>query len=147
MSNGHRYARLTDGVITETWDSPDPSITPASAFHPSIASLFIEVDDTAEAGWRQVGNGFEPPPPLDAAPTRRRVPKSVITARFVAAGKAAVALQALQSNAELFLKWFVSDKGDVFADDPDTVAFVTALGLDPNEILQPGPSGPSDLLG
>ena len=73
---------------------------------------------------------------LASAPARR-VRKSVITARVTTAGKIDAAMQTLMSRPALFARWVAPDRGEVNADDPETVAFLNALGLDPAAILAP----------
>lgn len=69
-----------------------------------------------------------------AAPPRK-VLKSVIVARLITAGKIAQAVQAIQSAPDLFARWTAADKGDVNSDDPDTIAFLQAIGANPAAIL------------
>ncbi len=65
------------------------------------------------------------------------VPKSVVMARVTAQGKMAQAQAALWAAPDLFAKWFAPDQPIVNRDDPATVAFIKALGLDPTVILAP----------
>lgn len=67
----------------------------------------------------------------------RMVRKSTIVARLIAAGVIDEAVAALQASPDLFARWTAPDKGEVLADDSDTVAFLTNLGLDPAAILAP----------
>lgn len=69
---------------------------------------------------------------------RRKVPKSVITARLIAAGKMEAAKQALDADAAAFGRWIASDRPAIHADDPDAVALLEAIGADPDEIMAPG---------
>lgn len=73
-------------------------------------------------------------PPLPPKPT---VAKSLVMARVTAANKMAAAQAALWAQPDQFAKWFAPDQPNVNCDDPATVAFVTALGLDPAVILAP----------
>jgi hypothetical protein len=66
------------------------------------------------------------------------VKKSTVMARISAAGKIGVAFQALQSSPDKFARWFAPDKPVVNTNDPDAIAFITELGLDPNVILALG---------
>lgn len=73
-----------------------------------------------------------------AAPAiRQMVAKSTVMARVTAAGKMAAAQAALWAQPDQFAKWFAPDQPDVYCDDAATVAFITALGLDPAAILAP----------
>ena len=66
---------------------------------------------------------------------RRRVDKWSIVERVNAAGKAAVLLN-LPGNEFAKFRW-LAPIDSVFFDDPDTVAMVTALDLDPEVIMAP----------
>lgn len=68
---------------------------------------------------------------------RALLPKSLVTQRIIDAGKIAQAVTALMSQPALFARWVAPDHGQVYADDPDAVALITALGLDPDEVLAP----------
>jgi hypothetical protein len=65
----------------------------------------------------------------------RKVLKSVIVTRLIAAGKIVQAVQAIQSAPDLFARWTAADKGDVNYNDADTIAFLQAIGADPATIL------------
>ena len=72
------------------------------------------------------------------------IPKSVVTARIIAAGKnaqgqsyIALAQAALLGNPAAFGKWIAADQPSVNASDPDATAMVKGIGLDPNVILAP----------
>lgn len=68
---------------------------------------------------------------------RRMVSKSVVQDRLIAKDKMKMAYQMLTSSPNQFAKWFAPNHPAIYCDDPDAVAFVTALGLDPKEILAP----------
>ncbi|ESZ15596.1 hypothetical protein X735_01310 [Mesorhizobium sp. L2C085B000] len=68
---------------------------------------------------------------------RRMVPKSVVQARIIEAGKMSQAYAALAGNPIYFARWFAPDRPEVYSDDPDAVGLVRALGLDPAVILAP----------
>ena len=72
------------------------------------------------------------PPPL---PVRPSVRKSTVTNRLVAAGKIADAMTALLADAAAFGRWFAPDWPNVYCDDEQVVALLTAIGADPAEIL------------
>ena len=61
-----------------------------------------------------------------APPARRTVAKSVVMAYAM-----------LTANPENFAKWFAPDRPVVYCDDPEAVAVVRALDLDPAVILAP----------
>jgi hypothetical protein len=68
------------------------------------------------------------------SPTRT-VPKSLVMSRLVEAGKIDEAFTALMSEPALFARWFSPDRQVVNSDDPDTIAFLESLGVDPDAIL------------
>ncbi|WP_044547581.1 hypothetical protein [Mesorhizobium japonicum] len=75
--------------------------------------------------------------PKTTVPARPMVRKSVVQARIIAAGKMPAAYVALTANPVYFARWFAPDHPEVYCDDPDAVALVQALGLDPAVILAP----------
>lgn len=73
--------------------------------------------------------GQAPPPPT------RTVPKSLVMSRLVDAGKIGEAFTALMGEPALFARWFSPDRQVVNSNDPDTIAFLKSLGVDPDAIL------------
>lgn len=74
-----------------------------------------------------------------AVPAPTTALKSTVMARAIAANKMAQAQTALWANHDQFARWFAPDQPLMNCDDPDTVAFITALGLAPAVILAPSP--------
>lgn len=68
---------------------------------------------------------------------RSKVRKSVVMQRLIDLNKMDQAYGMLAAQPTYFARWFAPDHPEVFADDPDATAFVTALGLDPAVILAP----------
>jgi CTP:molybdopterin cytidylyltransferase MocA len=68
---------------------------------------------------------------------RRKVRKSVVQARLIAAGKMDAAYAALTQMPAAFARWFAPDRPEVYADDPDALALLAAIGADPEEIMGP----------
>ncbi|RUZ76914.1 hypothetical protein EN943_15650 [Mesorhizobium sp. M7A.F.Ca.US.006.01.1.1] len=66
---------------------------------------------------------------------RAKVPKSTVMQRLIDINKMDQAYFMLSSQPKFFARWFAPDHPSVFCDDPDAVAFVTALALDPAVIL------------
>lgn len=74
---------------------------------------------------------------------RWEVPQLVVVTRLVAAGKLRNALAALKmdapadtlTDADLVLRERWRAAGTLYSDDPDAVAFLTAIGADPAAIL------------
>ncbi len=89
-----------------------------------VSAIPDEHRKTAEA----VLASFEPPV------ERRLVPKSLVIARLTDAQlEAALALMTPRQRE----RWRASDKPAVFADDPETVALLAAIGADAETILAP----------
>lgn len=94
--------------------------------------------DAAQVGWSFDGAAFVPPaPPAADPPPRRLAPKSTIVDRLHAAGKLAAAKAAIDSNLYVRERWYAPDKPAVYADDPETLGLLAAIGADPAVILAP----------
>lgn len=70
-----------------------------------------------------------------APPARRRISKEVIRQRVENEGKIDQAMQMIMANPSVFSRWTLPGRTDVFVDDPDTLAMLKALKLDPAKIL------------
>jgi hypothetical protein len=68
---------------------------------------------------------------------RPMVRKSTVQARLIDAGKMGDAYALLTQYPAKFARWFAPDQAKVYCDDPDSVAFLQALGLDPDIYLAP----------
>jgi len=68
-------------------------------------------------------------------PPRRLVPKSVIIARLQEAGKLAAASAAINVDLYVRERWYAPDRPAIYADDPEALALLTAIGADPKVIL------------
>lgn len=86
-------------------------------------------DYATDAELAQAFSGYAPP-----APPTARVLKSTVMGRLTSAQMAS-AFALLTGNPVLFAKWFAPDKPYVNCDDPDAIAFVRQLELDPAVIL------------
>ena len=65
------------------------------------------------------------------------VDKSIVVQRLIAANKINAAYAALTSNAAYFARWFAPGHPNVYADDPDALTLLAAIGADPKVILAP----------
>lgn len=73
----------------------------------------------------------------EPTPTPRRlIPKSVIHERVNDIGKLDAALSALQSQAILYARWFAPDWPNVYADDPEMLTLLSAIGCTEAEITE-----------
>lgn len=68
---------------------------------------------------------------------RRKVPKSVVTARLIAADKMAAAMQVLMADPDSFARWIAADQPAVYADDPAALALLEAIEADATAIMAP----------
>ena len=68
---------------------------------------------------------------------RGRVRKSIVQERLTDAGKMGEAYALLTTMPDKFGRWFAPDRPYVYCDDPDSIAFLNALDLDPDVILAP----------
>ena len=73
----------------------------------------------------------------EAPPVRRKISKALVHQRLIEAGKMEAAKAALDSNAIAFARWFAPGYDEVFADDPDAVALLKAIGADPDAVMAP----------
>lgn len=74
----------------------------------------------------------------DAPPEpRRMVAKSLVTQRVIDAGKIDQAMAMLQMDWAKFARWVAPDQPAVYFDDPDAIAMIEALELDPEVIMAP----------
>jgi hypothetical protein len=81
--------------------------------------------------------GSTPVPYVPPPAPRRLVPKSLIVDRLNTTGKLAAAQAALNANLYVRERWYAADKPAIYADDPEVLALLTAIGADPNVILAP----------
>lgn len=72
-----------------------------------------------------------------AEASRRKVPKSLVVQRLTEAGKIGLAKAALESDPAAFARWFAPGHTYVFADDPDALALLAAIGANADSIMAP----------
>ena len=70
---------------------------------------------------------------------RRRVRKSLIQGRLIAAGLMVAAFETLMANPVLYARWFSPDPEHfyVYADDSDALALLAEIGADAAAIMAP----------
>jgi len=66
---------------------------------------------------------------------RRKVRKSTVQARLIEAGKMVAAHTALMQMPVEFARWFAPDQPEVYADDPDALTLLAAIGADAEVIM------------
>lgn len=90
-----------------------------------------EADPGCEVIWVNGAWAQSPLPP----PPRRELPKLTVQARLKGLGRLAAAWSALQADPDKFGRWFL-DGLNVYADDPDLLAMLSAIGCTADEIAQ-----------
>ncbi len=68
---------------------------------------------------------------------RRKIAKSLVQQRLIDAGKMNAAYAALTSLPAHFARWFAPDHPEVYADDPDALALLAAIGADAEVVMAP----------
>jgi len=68
-------------------------------------------------------------------PPRRMVRKSLVQQRLIDADKMDDAYALLTTMPSAFARWFAPDRPEVYADDPDALALLAAIGADPEVIM------------
>lgn len=121
-------------------------------FWSSAAPGYVAADDAGLLAWRAGGGvptGIASEAELDAVlvaaghgdraphPPKRTVPKSMIIARLIAAGKIGDARAALDADAATYARWWAPDRPAINHDDPDALALLAAIGADPETIMAP----------
>lgn len=95
-----------------------------------------EVHITNPARWPTFADYWAWRQSEEAKPERRLVPKRVIIDRLHAAGLLDAARNALDS-APLYTRERWNARDAIYADDPESIAFLRAVGADPDVILAP----------
>lgn len=110
LTSGDAVVRLSDGA--------------------SIPNDPCNADWIEYQAWRERGGTPDPAPV-----SRRAVAKSLIVERLNAAGKLAAARAALDADLYARERWYAPDKPAIYADDPEALALLQAIGADPDVIL------------
>lgn len=100
---------------------PDGKITTGSPRYEEDGGTVRQVFDVKDA----------PLPPAE----RRMVRKSTVQARLIASGLMEIAYAVLTSNPIAFARWFAPDQPSVYADDPDALTFLAAVGADVETVM------------
>ena len=108
-------------------------------FWSSAAGAYVE-ERPKDAGVTHIASEAEldqvlAPYGLLGPTARRKVLKSVVQARLIAAGKMDAAYAALTSNPVYFARWFAPDRPEVYADDPDALALLQAIKADAKTVM------------
>lgn len=97
----------------------------------------IEAEEGGCIGDAWNGEAFTTPEPVVAPPVRRLIPKDLIMDRLDGVGLVDTAQAALLRRPVLFGRWFNKDWSEVYADDAELVAILTAIGADVETITAP----------
>lgn len=109
-----------------TYEQALPFIEQGYHFHATEAGL-VRFTEAEEAEW-----AARPPP---EAP-RRLIPKSIVQERCAVIGKLDELMTALLANPLYFGRWFAPNHPNVYADDPDLLAMLGAVGCTPEQIAE-----------
>lgn len=101
-----------------------------------VAAVAISATDTpvewaAMLAWGMPDEYVEPPQP------RRMIRKSLVKQRLIDLGLMEAAFVALTANPVAFARWFDMDYPEVYADDPDALGLLNAIGAPVDEIMAP----------
>ncbi|MBX3583662.1 MAG: hypothetical protein KF810_17385 [Rhizobiaceae bacterium] len=72
-----------------------------------------------------------------APAVRRLIAKSLVQQRLIDAGKMDAAYAILTASPSAFARWFAPGKPEVYADDPESLALLAAIGADAEAIMAP----------
>lgn len=125
IKSGFALERISDGAELQWWEQIPPTVR--------VPDTKITVD-AAASGWqfddfRIVTKDKEFP---DPAPSRRMVLKADIVARLTDEQLvAAISLMSVRQQE----RWRMPGFPSVFADDPEVIGLISAVGANPAEIL------------
>lgn len=139
------YARKNGGpaeLLPFEDRTPDGSILTDLEHEPeSRAALGWEVVSAPPAAlpghqfvWSQDAEGWVQE---ELPAVRDSLRKSVVVNRLIEAGKIGDAMSALMASPAAFARWTAPDWPEVYRDDPDVLAMLTAIGADATQILAP----------
>lgn len=66
---------------------------------------------------------------------RRKIDKDIVEARMAADGTLNAAMKILQSDADMWRRWYARGFPWVYTDDADTIKIIELVGSDPSKIL------------
>lgn len=136
MALSGKVAIIQNGVVAEVRDlGPDPV-----SVKPGTVLPFIEVYPELGAGDELAGYsdeiGKDSVTRTWAKTTpRRMIRKSVVQTRLIDAGKMGAAYAALAANPVYFARWFAPDRPEIYADDPDALLLLKAIGADAEAVM------------
>jgi len=136
------YARVLDGEIIETRDheSDPPVLAPSKGewLAVTVADPDPPEGQIVTGSVIELQDGAPVQVPTYGAAPRRLIPKSVVQARADDVGKLGLVMALLlqPENAVYFARWFAPDWPNVYADDPQMLAMLGAVGCTEEEIVE-----------
>jgi len=125
---------VTYTIISARYANPEH--TAALLMTEEAASVAISAADTPEE-WAAMLAWGDPGEYAAGPSSRRMVRKSLVKQRLIDLGLMDAAFAALVSQPVAFARWFDMDYPEVYADDPDALALLEAIGAIAEEIMAP----------
>ncbi|RYF70866.1 MAG: hypothetical protein EOO22_13575 [Comamonadaceae bacterium] len=127
-----KYAVFDNGIAVDVF-----KVDPYTIFAPSYANRFVEVPDEVDVHWRQVDEGFEPPPPPNPVPaevTMRQARLALLGAGKLALVAPAIAALPEPQRSAAQIEWEYS--ATVERNRPFVLTLGAALGLSAAQLDQ-----------
>lgn len=129
--NPVKVARLVEDGVWAQQDLDEHGLEAAEPFQPPEGKIATGEERFSSDGRQQI---FDVE---DVVPARRLLRKSIVQARLIDAGLMEAAYAALTANPTYFARWFAPDRPEVYADDPDALILLDAIGADAEAIMAP----------
>jgi hypothetical protein len=97
----------------------------------------VLIDQSRPDEWAALLEWGTPDEYVEPEAPRRMVRKSLVQQRLIDAGLMDRAYLVLTSQPAAFARWFAPDHPEVYADDPDALAMLAAIGAVPAVIMAP----------
>lgn len=125
---------MTYTILSATYVNPEHSA--ALLLTEEAAAVAISATDTpvewaAMLAWGMPDEYVEPPQ------LRRMIRKSLVKQRLIDLGLMDAAFVALTANPVAFARWFDMDYPEVYADDPDALGLLNAIGAPVEAVMAP----------
>lgn len=110
--------------------------TAALVMTQEAGEVALSLLDTPDA-WAAMLEWGTPDEYVEPEPPRRMLRKSLVQQRLIEAGLMDRAYLVLTSQPAAFARWFAPDHPEVYADDPDALAMLAAIGADASTVMAP----------
>lgn len=139
MELSGRVAIVRNGAVVEVRDLGDTPVSVKVGEAYPFSEVYPDLADGEElAGYSDnIGRNAVVRTWGKVPAARRKIRKSIVQQRLIDAGKMEAAYVALTSNAAYFARWFAPDRSEVYADDPDALALLQAIGANAETIMAP----------